>query len=123
MGACGCCDGFGDFRFPGPNGGWYTLQIYTGCVYCDEGPGVNLGFYSPGDPAFDHILELPEVQIGELFGVPTTDWNETAKAIKREWADDNNVTHVVEEELPNAIIHGAHAVAQRWIKAVVHGKK
>jgi hypothetical protein len=120
MGACGCCEGFGDFRFPGPNGGWYTLQIYTGCIYCDEGPGVNLSYYSLNDPMLPDVLDLPIVEIGELFGVPTVDWNATAKQLKKGWPEDHDVAYVADDELPDAIIHGSHAVAQRWLKAVVY---
>ena len=120
MGACGCCNGFGDFRFAGPNGGWYTLQIYTGCTYCDEGPGVNLSFYPTDSPMLPEVLDLPVVEIGEIFGVPTTDWATTAQQLKENWPDNNDVTYLAEDELPDAIVHGAQAIAQRWLRQVVY---
>jgi len=123
MGACGCCEGVGDFRFAGPRGGWYTLAIYTGCKYCDEGPGVNLSYYFKDDPEFPEILTLPEINIGELFGVPTVDWNATAKELKKNWPDDSDVAYAADDELPDAIILGSAEVAERWLKAVVHKEK
>jgi hypothetical protein len=66
------------------------------------------------------VLDLPIVEIGELFGVPTVDWNATAKQLKKGWPEDHDVAYVADDELPDAIIHGSHAVAQRWLKAVVY---
>ena len=35
MGECGCGDGFGDVRLPGPDGSVYTIRIAQACDYCD----------------------------------------------------------------------------------------
>lgn len=40
MGQCGCGDFSGDFRFKGPEGIIYVLQVYPPCEECDNPAGV-----------------------------------------------------------------------------------
>jgi hypothetical protein len=114
MGRCGCMETIGDFRFPGPKGGWYTLTIYTGCRYCDEGPGVNLSFYGKDSPLYEEVLFLPELPIGEILGVPTLDWTVLSKSIETDFKGLE--AEAVVDELPDYIEAAAQAVRKRWLK-------
>lgn len=49
MGSCGCGDGFGDFKFPGPDGIMYAVHVYPGCTYCRTGAGVSIYRYASED--------------------------------------------------------------------------
>lgn len=40
MGACGCGDFRGDFRFPAPDGDIYVLDMYSGCRDCHTPAGI-----------------------------------------------------------------------------------
>jgi len=40
MGTCGCGDFYPDFKFEGPEGSLYALQIYRGCEGCQTPVGV-----------------------------------------------------------------------------------
>ena len=60
MGQCGCGDGFGDFRIPGPEGTTYTVRTYRPCSYC-ETPGAVILERHRGDLA-RNSREIPEVE-------------------------------------------------------------
>lgn len=47
MGACGCGEGY-DFRLKAPRG-WYLINVYPGCDYCDTPAGVHIDFETRAD--------------------------------------------------------------------------
>ncbi len=63
MGQCGCGDYQGEFQFPGPGGSIYSLEVYPGCDYCDQGPGIVI---------HRHVSEDGKVNWGvrEQFALP-----------------------------------------------------
>ena len=48
MGGCGCGDGFGDWRFPARDGGWYTVRFYHACDECETPYGLLFEHFKPG---------------------------------------------------------------------------
>lgn len=69
MGACGCSEGVGDVRFPGPDGSIYTARVYPGCRDCETPAGVDIQRFDPSlGPMFEEAFELPEADFGDATG-------------------------------------------------------
>ena len=60
MGACGCSDGIGVAKFPGPNGSVYTIDFHDGCRYCDTPAGIDIRRFSAADAREWGVNELPD---------------------------------------------------------------
>ena len=59
MGACGCGDYHGGFKFPGPRGVVYTVAVYPGCSVCDAPAGVMLHRFVGKEDAMWHENDEP----------------------------------------------------------------
>ncbi len=72
MGQCGCGDFHGDFKFKGPDGITYVLDVYPSCDYCNTPAGIIL--YAMGSDdckiwGVDHIPEIEILDIGTCVAV------------------------------------------------------
>lgn len=59
MGECGCGQENVAFRFDGPEGVTYGLEVYPGCHYCGNGPAVTL--YRIEHDEYDLLHEADEL--------------------------------------------------------------
>ena len=66
MGACGCGDFQGDFKFPGPGNITYVLQVYPPCNYCETPAGIILYAMSPDDCNDWGVDAMPEINIKDV---------------------------------------------------------
>ncbi|MCK5602285.1 hypothetical protein KAR91_10460 [Candidatus Pacearchaeota archaeon] len=62
MGTCGCGDGVGDWKFPAPDGNWYTLRIYRGCKDCHTPWYVIVARLTPEEAADFEVEHLPDLK-------------------------------------------------------------
>ena len=89
MGACGCGDFNGLFKFKGPGKSWYTLEIYGGCEYCDTPIGVILTKFKTTEAlAVFGIAELPDapfeaVDDEKQVSIPILDVEDIKKRLKQ----------------------------------------
>lgn len=78
MGECGCGATSLDYKFAGPEGITYGIEIYSGCYYCDTPAGVVLHRYTQEDDWSEAILEhVPEAPFLGWQGA-TEGWGEVA---------------------------------------------
>ena len=63
MGACGCGDFQGDFKFQGPGDLVYVLQVYGGCEDCHTPAGVILYAMTPEDQVLWDVSHIPDLEI------------------------------------------------------------
>jgi hypothetical protein len=63
MGACGCGDYQGEFKFKGPGNITYVMQIYESCDYCDTPAGVILYAFDPDEAKHLDVASLREEKI------------------------------------------------------------
>lgn len=61
MGSCGCGECVGQYKFPGPNNTWYTLEIYRPCNYCKTPLGTIIRHFSGEDIEMFDIENLPDL--------------------------------------------------------------
>ena len=66
MGQCGCGDFQPMFKFPAPDGAWYAFEVYPGCGYCDNGPGVTIHRMSAQESEEWDVPHLPDLPWHEL---------------------------------------------------------
>lgn len=66
MGTCGCGDFYPDFKFEGPDGSLYTLQIYRGCEGCQTPMGVIISRLDGDEIEEWEAQHLPELPFHEL---------------------------------------------------------
>jgi hypothetical protein len=64
MGVCGCGDFNGDFKFPGPDGITYVLQVYPPCENCNTPAGVIIYSFNKDDCKNWDVDEIPELDFG-----------------------------------------------------------
>ena len=72
MGQCGCGDFAGDFKFKGPDGITYVLQVYPSCNNCDNPAGIILYAMNKDDCEMWEVESIPAVEItdvGTFFSV------------------------------------------------------
>ena len=72
MGYCGCGEGFGDYRMPGPEGTVYTVRVYQPCDYC-ETPGAVILLRVSGD----------DLQFAE--DLPGVEWSKMSETMADAW--------------------------------------
>lgn len=64
---CGCINGNTMFKFKGPDGGFYVLELLPGCDGCCHGPGVQI--HHPEAVKFlddvEYMEDLPIIGDGE----------------------------------------------------------
>lgn len=124
MGACGCITGSGNgARFAGPDGSWYVIEMYGGCEYCLEMPGVQLNHYKPGDSMWGQILELPVIEPGVLYLLPIADIDDAKEQIKQAYGEDSNECMFVEDELIPFLRVCASKMDGKWRKRLRGGGK
>ena len=61
MGACGCGDFQGHYKFSGPEDITYVLQVYTGCRSCDTPAGVIIYAMDPEELGLWGAEDLPDL--------------------------------------------------------------
>lgn len=66
MGQCGCGDFQGDFKFKGPEGITYVLQVYPACDNCDTPAGVIIYAMDKNDCEMWGVNEIPEIKIQDV---------------------------------------------------------
>lgn len=66
MGQCGCNDFQGDFKFKGPDGITYVLQVYQSCSYCETPAGIILYAMNEKDCQTWCVDDIPEIQISDV---------------------------------------------------------
>jgi len=114
MGACGCIGGNIGARIAGPDGSWYVLELYPGCEYCMELPGVILGRYDPDHPMWDEIMELPVVDPGIMYLLPLMDYDDAVKQARERYDADSGEAVFVEEELIPFLSTCVHKMGTKW---------
>lgn len=115
MGACGCITGSGrGARFAGPNGSWYVIEIYGGCEYCLEFPGIQLSHHEPASAMWEQILELPVIEPGALYGLPIADLDDVKEQTKQLYGEESNEYMFVEDELIPLLRTCAHKTETKW---------
>lgn len=78
MGECGCGATVLDYKFPGPEGIAYGIEIYSGCHYCHTPAGVVLHRYTAEDDWAQDFLEgVPDAPFQGFQG-ETEGWGEVA---------------------------------------------
>lgn len=86
MGECGCSAVHPRWKLPAPDGGWYAIEVYTGCEYCDAPAGVVIyrtGFDIDAGLSTEFAeLEEAEFHHGE-FGVPVIHQRHVFEVLKR----------------------------------------
>ena len=63
MGQCGCGDFQPDFKFKGPEGITYVVQMYPSCDYCDNPAGVIIYALTPEEAEMWGLGHVPEKEI------------------------------------------------------------
>lgn len=70
MGECGCGNFYPEFKFPGPDGSVYALQVYRGCEGCQTPVGVIISRLTGEEIEewdVEHLPELPFHDISENY--------------------------------------------------------
>lgn len=125
MGACGCGDYQPMFRFPGPDGTVYALEVYAGCGDCATGPGVMIhrhGEEGRRDWDVDHLPELPFHDLGApegQFAMPILSWESARKrfvplAQDPDQSDDFGAKMVVDDILREGLRHAVIDTIEQW---------
>lgn len=117
MGACGCGDHAGGWKFPGPSGSWYLLQYYAGCEYCDNGPGWLISRFEGEDLDLWGILDEPDLPLSDNGDVPI--W-----CIEPEEAQQLAANGFEDEDsgLPE-VIRAAGATHRRWVEEIANPRR
>lgn len=63
---CGCGDFNGDFKFKGPDGISYVLQVYPSCDNCNQPAGIILYAMGEKDCKEWDVENIPEVEITDI---------------------------------------------------------
>lgn len=96
MGACGCGDFQGDFKFKGPGNDYYILQVYPPCAYCETPAGVIIYRMGKTDQTMWRVDEIPEVKI---LDIGTAIWVLDAEKFKR-----NDIFEDMDTDVDHALI-------------------
>ena len=67
---CGCGAFGGGFRFPGPDGIVYLLELYPGCGDCDTPAGVIIHRYQDTEEQREWFGDQPEMPFIDFQGNP-----------------------------------------------------
>lgn len=127
MGECGCFNDDSMFRFDGPDGFVYGIEINLGCRYCDAAPSVVIRRYVDNDEGRQWVesaepapfLNYSEDGAG-FFAIPLIDTALIIQAIKKELgpavAIDGDVVDVetLSEELRNACAEAISNTVRAW---------
>ena len=101
---CGCADFSGDFKFKGPGGTTYVLQVYPSCEDCGLPAGVIIYAFSPGDCENWGVASIPEIALddaGRLVGVVDP------QRVKENWsraAGDSELLEYMEPDIRRGFI-------------------
>lgn len=66
MGQCGCGDFYGDFKFKGPDGVVYVVDVYCPCDYCHTPAGVVIYAMDNEDQQLWDVENIPEIKIADV---------------------------------------------------------
>ena len=66
MGQCGCGDFSGDFKFKGPKGITYVLQVYPPCKECDNPAGMIIYSMNEEDCRTRDVDDIQEIEIQDI---------------------------------------------------------
>ncbi len=91
MGECGCAAYDGMFRFPGPRGITYVLEIYTSCRECDTPVSIRLYAMNKENQRIWDVDSLPLVEIDKDEGtcVPILHPEDLIKQMQSHLFDDD----------------------------------
>lgn len=137
MGECGCGDTSPDFRFPGPDGITYAIQLYPGCDYCGTPIGIIVYRFGPGSEFWhEHLPEPPwrrysPTTVDADFMVPIVDDETLAASIvehtgDKGFAEDDdyeNLSDALADELQHALAHAVCSVFDRWKVQIAEHKE
>jgi hypothetical protein len=137
MGQCGCSDTNPLYRFPGPDGVHYGIEIYPSCHYCVTPVGVTIyRFDNDGarewleyvdeapfmpyaaDRPVEAILSIPVLGAEELAAAISNDQREDAEY---NGADDEDYREVAEQDIRCALPDAVLATLDAWTRTVAEG--
>ena len=88
MGECGCGMDLTTYRLPAPDGKFYAVELYPGCVECSTGPAVYIRHVNKSVWDWEEVRKAPmlptfgldgEKQSGVRCGLPRDEFREAAR--------------------------------------------
>lgn len=127
MGACGCSDTDPDFKFPGPEGVTYAIQIYPSCHYCGTPAGVDIHRFNEEwakDWLMDQVDDAPWLTYGEredqtnaILGLPVLDPEHLSKSLA-EVMEDEEGRRASETNIRLALPEAVHETFSAYLRMV-----
>ena len=81
MGQCGCGDFHPQFKLPGPEGSFYALQLYTGCLDCRTPAGIIVAKLKGDEVDEWDVKHIPDLTWTGSKQEPEPDYQERALAL------------------------------------------
>jgi hypothetical protein len=116
------------YRFPGPEGVTYGVQIYPSCHYCSTPAGVDLYRFGPdeADEWLDGVEEAPFVpysnddRVNAQLAIPVVDPEKLAEAMSHHYeeaaAEDGDETsrEIAEEDMRHVLPDAVYKTLEEW---------
>lgn len=124
MGQCGCSDTAPDFKFPGPDGVTYAIQIYPSCHYCSSPAGVDIHRFNDewtrewcdGVPDAPWLTYAHGDPANAILSIPVLDPKHLMKALGE--PGDDEYADIDEEEMRLALPDAVHETLQEFYARV-----
>lgn len=129
MGTCGCSDTDLMFRFPGPEGVTYGVQIYPSCDYCSTPAGVDIHRFADDSEEAVWVENVPdapwlpydgEEPTNAIMSIPVVDPEKLAEAMTAHYEEsaaydgDETSREIAEEDMRYALPDAVHKTLAEW---------
>jgi len=105
---CGCGSFCPQFKFAGPRGITYVIELYPGCDNCSVPAGMMLYAFDKADCELWGIDTVPDIEISNVGSpLPIIDKDDLMKLMRIFWDDNVDAQDICEDSLDECFTDAA----------------